>query len=344
MKVTIYGLVDPRDNQVRYIGKTVHLEIRLAEHIKDAKKEVKTYKHDWIRSLLKIDLVPSVVILDIADSGEWQEAEKKVIAHYLKLGARLTNLTDGGDGLEGYNHSEETKNKIGQASIKRGSVPPNWKGRKQSSEHIRKRVEARKRNDNYIPSEKTKAKISKANTGKNLGNTHTLGYNHTKEWKKEAKARSSGENNPFYDKHHTEETKEKLRQANTGRVHTKEARQKMSKAQQGRTHTEEAKEKIRQANTGKVHSEETKQKLSEATKKQWDDPEFRRKIVDANIGREHTEETKRKISEASTGRVCSDETKAKISKAHKNKTLSEEHKANLKKAWIRRKARKGNKG
>jgi len=61
----------------------------------------------------------------------------------------------------------------------------------------------------------------------------------------------SGENNNFFGKHHTEETKEKLRKANKGRSVNKgayrspEQRAKISAALKGRKMSDEIKEKIR---------------------------------------------------------------------------------------------------
>lgn len=49
----------------------------------------------------------------------------------------------------------------------------------------------------------------------------------TEEIKQKIKESTSGENNHFFGKHHTEETKEKIRQKNLGRRHTEEEKQKM---------------------------------------------------------------------------------------------------------------------
>lgn len=53
----------------------------------------------------------------------------------------LRNLTDGGEGISGFNHSEETKRKIGQSTSKalKGIIPWN-KGKKGISEATREKL------------------------------------------------------------------------------------------------------------------------------------------------------------------------------------------------------------
>ncbi len=52
-------------------------------------------------------------------------------------------------------------------------------------------------------------------------------------YKKELKEKCKGENNSFFGKKHTSETKEKLRQLSTGRIASKRTRQKQSEAHAG---------------------------------------------------------------------------------------------------------------
>ena len=102
----------------------------------------------------------------------------------------LRNQTDGGDGVSGLTHTEETKQKISEANrgkskpprtakhrkkiseANKGRVIPEdhkqkiseaMKGRKQSAEHISNKAEARK---GTLHTEETKQKISEARRGK----------------------------------------------------------------------------------------------------------------------------------------------------------------------------------
>jgi hypothetical protein len=75
--------------------------------------------------------------------------------YYIQLIGRknLCNYTDGGEGISGLKHSEETKKKIGEKS----------KGRKHSEEHKKKMSKSKKGKKH---SELTKKKMSKSKKGK----------------------------------------------------------------------------------------------------------------------------------------------------------------------------------
>ena len=101
----------------------------------------------------------------------------------------------------------------------------------------------------------------------------------------------------------------------------------------GRTHSEETKEKLRQANIGKKHTEETKRKMSITRKGVKRGPmsmEQREKISQAHIGKVRgpfTEEHKRKIGDAVSGKKNgmygrSGETNPFYGKKHNEETLS----------------------
>jgi group I intron endonuclease len=115
------------------------------------------------------------------------------------------NLTSGGDG--GYNPSQETREK--QSKAKLGTQ--NALGHTVSQE-ARKRMSLAKRN----MSAETKAKMS--NSAK--GNTNWLG------------------------KHHSEKTKEKIRDLNIGKHHSEETKRKQSESHRGKSFSEEHKKNL----------------------------------------------------------------------------------------------------
>lgn len=109
MSWTIYALIDPRDDAVRYVGIAVKPVKRLADHIKASAYET-THKARWIRQLLALGLQPTMQILEQGDDTALrEEAERRWIAHYRSAGARLTNLTDGGDGVPGHRWTDEQR-------------------------------------------------------------------------------------------------------------------------------------------------------------------------------------------------------------------------------------------
>ena len=161
--VSIYGLRDPRTAEIRYIGKTKHIGRRLCGHLCDTRRE-HTRKANWIAQLLREGLKPEVVVIDTVAEENWIAAEIQWIAYYRWIGARLTNATDGGDGMN--NPSEETRMKITIANT--GRIPSAearrrmseaGKGRKVSADTRRRMSESRK---GIVFSQVTKDRMSAA--------------------------------------------------------------------------------------------------------------------------------------------------------------------------------------
>lgn len=110
----VYGLLDPRSLEVRYVGKTHRVpESRLKEHIAYSLSG-ESHLARWIR---KIDAVPSIVILE-QDPEDLNEAERFWISNLRKQGIHLVNMTDGGDGMsKGTKLSLITRERISRAKI-----------------------------------------------------------------------------------------------------------------------------------------------------------------------------------------------------------------------------------
>ncbi len=158
------------------------------------------------------------------------------------------------------------------------------KGYKQSPEHRKKNSEAKmgstpwNKGKKGIYSEETLNKMSEAQKGKRVG-----------------------ENNPFYGKHHTEETKNKNSISHKNKHPSEKTKLKMSEAKKefipwnkgmkgcySEEHNKIMSESIKGENNpfyGKHHTEESIKKSSDAHKNKHPSEETRRKISEYHIGK-----------------------------------------------------------
>lgn len=113
----IYGLADPRTQELRYVGFTTKsLETRLTQHIAAAKRPGKTYLKTWIKSVG----LPIIFEIETIPTNElWQEAEKFHIAYFRSIGCNLVNGTIGGEGFVGGRHRPESKEKCRQTNLQK---------------------------------------------------------------------------------------------------------------------------------------------------------------------------------------------------------------------------------
>lgn len=121
----IYGLIDPRNQELRYIGKTVLTpERRRSVHVwRSSSKPGLRHSMSWLASLKKADLAPEVETLEIVPPGaDWVEAEQFWIAYFRGLGARLCNHTAGGEGQTGYRQPADVVER--RAAKMRGPLHP----------------------------------------------------------------------------------------------------------------------------------------------------------------------------------------------------------------------------
>lgn len=203
----IYVLSDPRNGEVRYVGKALeqkgHRQTyeaiashRLATHLYYARKKTGSYRLHWIRSLLEAGIEPVMTLIVTREGIGCSDMEKFCVAACRFWGFRLTNATEGGEGSpgrslsdeakarigaanskrRGWKHSEETKAKIGKAHKGRVLTPEHrdklassMRGRKLPPEQVAKSATTHR---GQKRSDETKAKISAALQGRKLSDEH----------------------------------------------------------------------------------------------------------------------------------------------------------------------------
>lgn len=122
--VYIYGLVDPKTNMLRYVGKTTDLNRRFRRHINERFIH-NSYKDRWVRNLIDNNEKPEIFLIDYVNKDEWQYWEKFYISYYKFIGCNLTNGTEGGDeppSTKGRKHTDESKIKMSET--KKGKPIP----------------------------------------------------------------------------------------------------------------------------------------------------------------------------------------------------------------------------
>jgi hypothetical protein len=136
--------------------------------------------------------------------------ESEAIDKYRRLGVRLSNLTDGGEGPAGMRHSDETKAKWAAAKLGRKRGPYSEEHRRKISQSLKGRS----------VSPETRARISEATT---------LAMK-----SQDIRAKIVAGNINRERKPHSQETKDKMRAASLGRPKSDAARANMSIAQRRR--------------------------------------------------------------------------------------------------------------
>lgn len=101
----IYGLIDPRSGEIRYIGQSYRPFVRLQQHIRQTLQTSRKAK--WVTSVLKAGARPELKILSCLPKCLVDIEESIWIANL----PNLTNGTAGGRGFKN-KHSGLTKEKI----------------------------------------------------------------------------------------------------------------------------------------------------------------------------------------------------------------------------------------
>lgn len=178
----IYALCDPDTNEVRYVGKSDSPQKRYREHLRTDSKC--TYCARWIQSLMRQGKRPHIQILEEV-TDNWVEREQWWIAEMRRRGARLTNLTDGGEGIVGYKYPLEIVERIAakhrgrtMSEEHRRIISRTHKGQKRPTEWRKKMSDRRK---GIVFTAEHRANISRGKMGHPA---HNKGENSTREQKR----------------------------------------------------------------------------------------------------------------------------------------------------------------
>lgn len=116
IKYTIYKLIDPITNEVRYVGLTFNtLKQRLKSHCSEKSK---SHKSNWV-SLLKSKGLKPIIELIEENISTLEEAEKKEI-FYISEYSKVYNLTNGSSGgSKNKKMSDETRKKMSESAKNR---------------------------------------------------------------------------------------------------------------------------------------------------------------------------------------------------------------------------------
>lgn len=162
----IYGLVDPRNDQIKYVGQTIQGIERFRQHYYNKASEgPRSKKHNWINKLKSLGLIFQVVYLEYVEGVEALNAAETY--HIKKLrseGLELLNHNDGGDNHERGPVSLELRAHLSAKTIAawkdpekrkrmveaRRGIPSDRKGKKLSQETINRIKEANKKRSTLI--------------------------------------------------------------------------------------------------------------------------------------------------------------------------------------------------
>lgn len=96
----IYGLIDPNDGLVKYVGKTRNRHTIVSRFNHHINEKDMCPRRSWIVSLKRKNQVPILDVLDVVPESEWQFWEQWWIAQFKAWGFKLKNVLLGGDGQD----------------------------------------------------------------------------------------------------------------------------------------------------------------------------------------------------------------------------------------------------
>lgn len=174
IRASIYLLSDPGTGAVRYVGKTTtSLRERVSAHLLEARKNVRrSHRNHWLRTLTER---PTVTLVEEVNGRleDINAVECRWIARLRADGCRLTNATDGGEGIVGYRHTPEAKAAMSRARLGKPRPPHVVEALRRANTGKRHSAEARAKmsaSQKGLPrlTPEHKAKLKAANTGRKM--------------------------------------------------------------------------------------------------------------------------------------------------------------------------------
>lgn len=112
--VYIYWLLEPRNNSVRYVGKTLDPHTRFRHYLDAAVlgKDKHLPSTRWVAKLRAHGEYPIMHLEELVPADAWEPREKHWIAHYIAQGHHLLNILPGGGGTSGFTRPPEVRAKI----------------------------------------------------------------------------------------------------------------------------------------------------------------------------------------------------------------------------------------
>jgi hypothetical protein len=120
LSATIYALCEG-DGSIRYIGRTLQpLGHRVWRHLRDARVGSPLPVHRWIAKRRREGLPVEPRVLEVVShDGDWATLERHWILRSIQDGARLLNLTLGGEGLPGRRTTKTDRQLAGYARMQK---------------------------------------------------------------------------------------------------------------------------------------------------------------------------------------------------------------------------------
>ena len=115
----VYGLIDPRNRLVRYIGLSTLGVRRPQAHRRPSSRTRKYHSARWVADLARLGLTFEITVLEPIWSEDYEalcRAECRWIAYGWACGWPLTNLTRGGDGAKGLVKPPEERERMRERS------------------------------------------------------------------------------------------------------------------------------------------------------------------------------------------------------------------------------------